>query len=197
MKILADANIPYVEEAFESLGDVQRLHGREIDRAAVKNADCLLVRTTTQVDKSLLHGSKVKFVASATSGFDHVDRAYLEASNIPFHYAPGSNAESVAQYIVAAILHLCITHGRRPDDLRLGIVGHGRVGKRVEHMARALNMTSIGGDRCGTPLPPHGSYRRMRLHNPSRSPHNPRAVAYTPHGRHVLSPSTRSEHRPH
>ena len=65
--------------------------------------DVLLVRSVTRVDEPLLSGSAVKFVGTATSGFDHVDVAYLARNNIAFSHAPGSNANSVVEYVLAAI----------------------------------------------------------------------------------------------
>jgi erythronate-4-phosphate dehydrogenase len=88
----------------------------------------------------------VRFVGSPTIGEDHVDKSYLEAQGIGFASAPGSNANSVAEYVVGALLQLA---GWREADIsnkRLGIVGHGNVGKRVEAKAHALGMECVLND---------------------------------------------------
>lgn len=146
MRIVADENIVLVEEAFASLGDVTTMHGRSIDAAAVREADLLLVRSITKVNAALLDGSSVRFVGSPTIGFDHVDKVYLESRGIGFDAAPGCNANSVANYIVSALLQLAEWRETELTSKRLGIVGHGNVGKRVEANARALGMECVLND---------------------------------------------------
>ena len=92
MKIIADANIPYVNECFSSIGEVQVIAGREISKDIVSDADILLVRSITPVFADLLTGSNLRFVATATIGFDHVDVNFLRENSIGFASAPGSNA---------------------------------------------------------------------------------------------------------
>ncbi|MCJ7693536.1 MAG: hypothetical protein MUO22_08990, partial [Sedimentisphaerales bacterium] len=104
MKIVADENIPYVGECFGSVGQVELLSGRSMTAEAVREADAVLVRSITKVGAELLEGSRVKFVGTATIGFEHVDVDYLKSKGIGFASAPGSNANSVAEYIVAAML---------------------------------------------------------------------------------------------
>jgi erythronate-4-phosphate dehydrogenase len=140
MRILADSNIMFVEEAFSDFGDMTIAEGREISSAQVKNADILLVRSVTKVNESLLAGSSVKFVASATTGTDHVDLRYLRDHSIGFVHAPGSNANSVAEYIVAALVRLSSVTGKRLENLTLGIIGVGNIGSRVLSLGRALGM---------------------------------------------------------
>lgn len=146
MRIVVDENIPYVEEAFASLGIVETYPGRQIKRATVSDADALIVRSVTRVDAALLDGSPVRFVATATIGEDHIDKEWLAANGIAFASAPGSNANSVAEYVVAALLVLAEERGFRLAGRRLGIVGHGNVGRRLEARARALDLECILND---------------------------------------------------
>ncbi|MHC4890720.1 MAG: 4-phosphoerythronate dehydrogenase, partial [Planctomycetota bacterium] len=104
MKIVADENIPFVAECFSSIGEVEVVSGREIMPSVVGDADILLVRSVTWVGADLLAGSKVRFVGTATIGFDHIDIEYLSRNNIGFASAPGSNANSAAEYVIAALL---------------------------------------------------------------------------------------------
>ncbi|MGD2055202.1 MAG: 4-phosphoerythronate dehydrogenase PdxB [Gammaproteobacteria bacterium] len=138
MRIIADENIPGVEQAFSTLGDVTLVPGRELRGADVRDADILLVRSVTRVGPALLEGSRVRFVGSATIGFDHVDRNYLQACGIGFATAPGSNATSAAEYVLSALLALAARDGFRLQDLTVGIVGCGNVGSRVQRMLAVL-----------------------------------------------------------
>jgi erythronate-4-phosphate dehydrogenase len=135
MRIVADANISYVKDAFGPLGDVVTLRSSELTRDAVRDADFLLTRSTVKVNEALLAQSRVRFVATATIGIDHIDGAWLDGAGIRWASAPGSNADSVVQWFAAAV-------ARVPDLARrqLGIVGVGNVGKRIERLWRALDV---------------------------------------------------------
>ena len=146
MKIIADPNIPFVREAFAPLGDVQFIPGRQITAAAVRDAELLLIRSVTPINAALLDGSKVKFVATATIGTDHVTMIDLAKRSIGFASAAGSNANSVAEYIVAAMLELAHRRGFRLRDKTLGVVGVGNVGSRVVRYAEALGMCVLQND---------------------------------------------------
>ncbi|MHC4637417.1 MAG: 4-phosphoerythronate dehydrogenase PdxB [Planctomycetota bacterium] len=140
MKIIADMNIPFVSECFSSIGDVSTVAGREMTAEVVRDADILLVRSVTKVDCDLLKGSKVRFVGTATIGFDHIDNDYLREHKIGFASAPGSNANSVAEYIIAALLKIAQKHGFALEGKSVGIVGVGNVGSKVEQKCAALGV---------------------------------------------------------
>ncbi len=146
MNILADENISFVAEAFSSLGDVETLPGRSITPERLQGVELLLVRTVTRVDEALLSRASVRFVGSATSGFDHIDAAYLQRRGIGFGGAAGANATSVSEYVAGALAELAQRFDLRLSELSLGIVGHGHVGKRVHQMASALGMRCVVND---------------------------------------------------
>ena len=146
MKIVADANIPYVEQCFSSIGEVTVFGGREINKDVVSDADILLVRSITPVFADLLTGSNVRFVATATIGFDHVDVDFLRHNAIGFASAPGSNANSAAEYVIAAMLEIAKKHNITLEGKSIGIVGVGNVGSRVEKKCRALGMKVLLND---------------------------------------------------
>lgn len=146
MKIVADENIRYVEEAFSPLGDVVTLPGREIGAHDVADAELLLVRSVTEVDEMLLEGSAVQFVGTATIGMDHIDREYLDAQNIAFSSAAGSNANSVAEYVVSALLALANEKNMLLEGASLGVIGVGNVGSRVVEKADVLGMKTVLND---------------------------------------------------
>lgn len=146
MKIVADPNIPFVREAFSSLGDIQLVPGRTIFATDVRDAEILLVRSVTPVNAALLEGSKVAFVATATIGTDHIDTEYLAQRGIGFASASGSNANSVAEYVVAAMLELAHGLKFRLREKTLGVVGVGNVGSRVVRYADTLGMRVLQND---------------------------------------------------
>lgn len=146
MKIIADQNIPFVKECFSSIGDVTLVSGREIGPEMLNDAEILLVRSITKVNADLLDGSRIKFVATATIGTEHVDQDYLAANNIGFASAPGSNANSVAEYIIAALLALGKKYAFRLEGKSIGIIGVGNVGSIVERKCSALGMKVVLND---------------------------------------------------
>ena len=146
MKIVADANIPLLVEAFGPLGEVVALPADRIAPDVLRSADALLVRSVTRVDESLLARSPVKFVATATIGFDHVDLAYLASRGIALASAQGSNARSVAEYVLAALAVLAKRGGFSMTGQVLGIVGCGNVGGRLALMAEAIGLKVLRND---------------------------------------------------
>jgi erythronate-4-phosphate dehydrogenase len=146
MKIIADENIPAVAQAFATLGEVTLLPGRSLRARDVRAADVLLVRSVTRVGRELLDGSRVRFVASATIGFDHIDQDYLRSRSIGFATAPGSNATSAAEYVVSALLALGERAGVALPGRRIGIVGCGNVGSRVRARLAALGCECLVND---------------------------------------------------
>ncbi len=140
MKIIADANIPFVAECFSSIGEVKVVGGREITAGIVSDADVLLVRSITPVGADLLTGSKVRFVATATIGFDHIDVDFLRRNNIGFASAPGSNANSASEYVIAGLLEMGRKYDIDLEDKSIGIIGVGNVGSRVAKKCAALGM---------------------------------------------------------
>lgn len=146
MQIIADQNIPFVKECFSGIGDVTLTSGRAVTPDLVKDADILLVRSITKVNADLLAGSSVKFVATATIGTEHVDQDYLAGRGIGFASAPGSNANSVAEYIVAALLTLGKKHKFQLEGKSIGVVGVGNVGSKVQKKCAALGMKVVLND---------------------------------------------------
>lgn len=133
-----------VEKLFSPFGDVRLLPGRDMSAADVADADVLLVRSVTSVNESLLKGSRVKFIGSATIGTDHVDLAYLEQQGIAFSNAPGCNAVAVMNYVLAALSQVDAEWLNKS----VGIIGCGNVGSRVYRAMRACGVES----RCYDPF---------------------------------------------
>ena len=138
IKIIADRNIPQVDKAFAHIGELQLVDGRQLNAAQLGEAQILLVRSVTKVNRHLLANSAIRFVGSATIGTDHVDLDYLQQQGIVFTNAPGCNAASAAEYVVAAVLHFMHTRQQQLAGLKVGVVGYGNVGSRVTAKLTAL-----------------------------------------------------------
>jgi erythronate-4-phosphate dehydrogenase len=146
MNIVADADIPFAAECFSSLGKVTVVSGGEITRRAVHDAQILLVRSITRVDSNLLDGSSVRFVGTSTIGFDHVDVDYLAEHGIGFASAPGSNANSVAEYLVAGLLEVAKKNNIELQGKSIGVIGVGNIGGRVVEKCSKLGMQAYLND---------------------------------------------------
>lgn len=128
MLIVADENIPLLDAFFAGFGEIRRYPGRAIDAASVKDADVLLVRSVTRVDRQLLEGSKVRFVGTCTIGTDHLDLDYFAATGIHWSSAPGCNARGVVDYVLGSLLTLAELEGVDLNQRVYGVVGAGEVG---------------------------------------------------------------------
>lgn len=146
MIIVIDKDIPFAESMFAGRADVVALPGEKITPGMVHTADAVIVRSVTRIDEGLLAGSSVGFVGTATSGVDHVDRSYLSRRGIEFAHAPGCNAESVAEYVAAALLELGGKFDLRLEGMTMGIVGVGNVGRKVAQKAGALGLKILLND---------------------------------------------------
>ena len=150
MKIVVDDKIPYIQEKLAMLADeVVYLPGAAITADDVRDADALIVRTRTRCDEKLLKGSRVKLVATATIGFDHIETDYMQRAGITWTNCPGCNSGSVAQYVECALLLLEQEKGLRLQDMTIGIVGCGHVGSKVKAVAEQLGMRVLV---CDPPL---------------------------------------------
>lgn len=147
MKIIIDNKIPYIKEAIEQIADkVVYASGKDFTPELVRDADALIIRTRTRCNRELLDGSRVKFIATATIGFDHIDTEYCRAAGITWTNAPGCNSASVAQYIESVLALLKLTRGKRLDEMCIGIVGVGNVGSKIIKVAQAQGMRVLLND---------------------------------------------------
>lgn len=146
MRVLIDSAIPFLRGVLEPYADVAYLRGEEFTAEAVRGADALIIRTRTRCTRSLLEGSKVQFIATATIGFDHIDVDYCRAHNIAISTSAGCNARGVLQWVAAALSTLAKREGFTPEERTLGIVGVGNVGKLVKEYAEMWGFHTICSD---------------------------------------------------
>ncbi len=140
MKIVADRHIPFLEGVFEPYAEVVYIDGRAITHDDIVDADALVIRTRTRCNAALLDGTRVRMIATATIGTDHIDLDYCREKGIEVHNAEGCNAGGVMQYVFSAIYGVAARKSIKIDNMTIGIVGVGHVGSKVEAMARYLGL---------------------------------------------------------
>ena len=146
INIVADDKIPFLKGVLEPYSNVRYLPGFLITNKEIRDADAIIIRTVTKCNDKLLEGTAVKFIASPSIGFDHVDTEYCRKYNITWTNAPGCNSSSVQQYIASALLHFAKHHRFRLSNKTLGIVGVGNVGEKVAGLATTLGMNVLLND---------------------------------------------------
>lgn len=147
MKVIVDNKIPFIKEAIEKIADeVVYAPGKDFTPSLVKDADALIIRTRTRCNRGLLEGSKVKFIATATIGFDHIDTEYCREAGITWTNAPGCNSTSVAQYLHSSLILLQESKGINLSEATIGIIGVGNVGSKVAKVAQELGMRVLLND---------------------------------------------------
>ena len=161
MKIIIDNKIPYIKEAVQTIADeIIYAPGKDFTPELVQDADALIIRTRTHCNQELLEGSRVKFIATATIGFDHIDTEYCKRAGIEWTNAPGCNSASVAQYIQSSLLIWKSLRNKKLDELTIGIVGVGNVGSKVAKVAEDFGIRVI---TFHVPLYKEGKYKTFHL----------------------------------
>ena len=148
IKIVADSAVPFLEGVFEPYAEVKYMGGSDIGPDDVRDADALIVRTWTKCDAALLDGSRVKFIATATIGTDHIDFPYCDAHGITVRNAPGCNAGGVMEYVFSALYGLASRKAISLEGDTIGIIGVGHVGSLIERMGLSLGFKIL---KCDPP----------------------------------------------
>ncbi len=143
IRIVADEKIPFLKGVLEPYARVHYLPGQAISRKELTDADALVIRTRTHCNEALLQGSALKFIATATIGFDHIDQASCRKQGIAWANAPGCNSSSVMQYMGSVLAHLALETGTDLQQQVLGIIGVGHVGSKVDRLARILGIKTL------------------------------------------------------
>ena len=146
--IFIDENIPLLANAMNSCGKITCFSGRSLTNRLLIDSGCtsLFIRSTTKVSRVLIDGTNVKFIGSATSGIDHVDTEFLISKKIKFCFAPGSNANSVAEYVVFSILAWGFNTKSEIQNKTIGIVGFGNIGNIVANYSKYLGLNILVND---------------------------------------------------
>ena len=148
IKIVADSAVPFLEGVFEPYAEVKYMGGSDIGPDDVRDADALIIRTRTKCDAAMLDGSRVKFIATATIGTDHIDFPYCDAHGITVRNAPGCNAGGVMEYVFSALYGLASRKAISLEGDTIGIIGVGHVGSLIERMGLSLGFKIL---KCDPP----------------------------------------------
>lgn len=146
MRVVVDIDIPFIKGVLEPYAEVLYLSGAAIDAQTVRDADALIIRTRTKCNSRLLSCSKVRFVATATIGVDHIDREFLSNNGIALASAPGCNAGGVMQYVFTALYSVAQRRGIPLKGKTIGVVGAGNTGERVARLAEFLGFNVLRND---------------------------------------------------
>jgi len=146
IRIVADEHIPFLKGSFEPYAEVIYLPGHLITRSVLGDADGLVTRTRTRCDAALLQGTPVRFIASATSGFEHIDTDFCSAHHITWYHAAGCNSSSVTQYVATALATLSVKNHITLQGLTIGIIGAGHIGTKVASLSEALGLRVLLND---------------------------------------------------
>lgn len=147
MKAVIDEKIPYLRDALVAMGvEVVALPGNSIKKNDLMDVQALFVRTRTKCDEALLAGTAVRFIGTATIGYDHIDAAYCADNGIFWTNAAGCNAGAVLQYVQSVIYSWSRDNGCGIAGLVLGVVGMGEIGSRVAAWASRVGMKVLAND---------------------------------------------------
>ena len=141
MNIVIDTDLQELTRTFEgnSKFNVRSLASHEISNQAIKDSDAVFLRSTTKINEELLNNTNVKFVASLTSGEDHIDKDYLENLNIHLSTGKGGNSLAVVEYLLSVLSVLIIGNKIKPYETKFGIIGFGNIGKRFKNILDGIN----------------------------------------------------------
>ncbi|MBE2189707.1 MAG: 4-phosphoerythronate dehydrogenase [Desulfobulbaceae bacterium] len=165
--IVIDENIPIIDVILSDYHNIIKVPGREITNQLLKttNANFLICRSQTKVNENLLTGTYIRFVATATSGSDHIDTNFLLQSGITFHSAIGSNATSVAEYVIFSILHWSKLNHISLQNTTIGIIGFGNIGQRLADFGEKIGLKIIVNDpplrKSGFSFPNYTTYSEI------------------------------------
>lgn len=129
MHILIDSSLPNIEEAFPAPFIVTKYQSNDEVAELLTDQRILVCRSTLKINENLINNSEFSYILTASSGTDHIDKDYLESRNIQLIDARGSNAISVADYVLATLAALSeegVSIGKKA-----GIIGLGAVGSNV------------------------------------------------------------------
>lgn len=175
MKIVADENIPLISHYFCANNQMILKPGRSITHEDLLDADILLVRSVTKVNRELLHDTPVKFVGSATTGLDHLDSQWLDQAGIFWSSAYGCNAQAVVEYVLCVIAALQLKEMFPKKKIRAGVIGVGLIGSKVVEKLKLLGCevvqcdplrAEVENDFVSTPLAEFSNLDLVTLHVP-------------------------------
>lgn len=142
-KVAIEKSIPYTKGLLDERFDVRYLSDAEFISESISDCDSIIVRSTTKCDETLLRGTNVRFISTATAGFDHIDTDYCKKNNITWKNSEGCNKKSVAQYVVSSLGLVLGRDITKYKNMTLGIVGVGNTGGALLELANKLGLKTL------------------------------------------------------
>ncbi len=163
-------------DGLRALGEVE-IHERSAPAevlARAQSADVLITNKAPVSAQAMESAAKLRFIAVTATGFDCVDLAAARQRGIVVSNVPEYGTDSVAQFVFALLLELCHHVGLHAEAVRagewsrspdfcfwktplieltgktMGIVGLGRIGRRVATLAQAFGMDVIASTRTSS-----------------------------------------------
>ena len=148
ISILADENIPCLIELLSFIEGLEinlfQKSGRAIQAEDLKAMNVFFSRSVTRVDKELIKlATGMDFVATATSGVDHINQDLLKKRDIAFYAAQGANANAVAEFVISSIVYASLKLEREFLNEKFAIVGYGNVGRALHRKLKTLGAENI------------------------------------------------------
>lgn len=146
IRVIVEQSVPYLKGIIERYATPIYLDNHDITKQHIRDAQAMVVRSITQCNASLLAGTQIEYIATATAGTDHIDDKYCEQAHIHWDSTPGCNAIAVAQYVFSSLSLLSLREGIELQGKTIGIIGVGHVGKQVQRIAEILGMRVLLND---------------------------------------------------
>ena len=165
-EFMGDAAVASLATQFDVVYENDLVDRRDALKAALADADALIVRNRTQVDADLLSAApQLRVVGRLGVGLDNIDTATCAARNIAVIPATGANALAVAEYVIGSAMLLLrtayqssdavgegkwprgpLSNGREIAGKTLGLIGFGGIGRLTAKLGRGLGMRVIAYD---------------------------------------------------
>jgi erythronate-4-phosphate dehydrogenase len=147
MKILADKYLYKLDELLPETIELNRYDPENGLPETVTDFDALLIRTVTQINSdSLPEAGLLKFIGTATAGFDHVDAEHLKRLGIAFARSEGCNANAVGEYVITVLFRWAEETGIDLGKKKIGVIGCGNTGGKVIGYLQKLGITTVQYD---------------------------------------------------
>lgn len=156
MKILVATEKPFSKQATDGIRTIadaagyacvllEKYTSADEFKAAIKDADALIVRSDKVTADTIAAAPKLKIVVRAGAGYDNLDLAACSERNIVAMNTPGQNSNAVAELAIAMMIFMARNQftpgtGTEISSKRLGIHAYGNVGRIVARYGKALGM---------------------------------------------------------
>ncbi len=151
MILLADRHIPWLDELLPPDITLHRFDGGRPPESLLSQTEAMLIRTVTKVDADLLASApNLRWIGTATAGFDHVDVDAVRRAGVTLYVAEGCNASAVGDFVRHSLLvvrgeeGLKQTTNNKPRTI--AIIGYGHTGRAAAEQLKKLDIDVLPYD---------------------------------------------------